>query len=34
VPIISQQEPTAADERAAAEIMERYRAVLSANFGV
>jgi xylulokinase len=34
VPIISQQEPTANDQRAAAEIMDRYRSVLSANFGV
>jgi xylulokinase len=34
VPIISQQEPTGNDQRAAAEIMDRYRSVLSANFGV
>jgi xylulokinase len=34
VPVISQLEPTAADQQAAAEIMDRYRSVLSANFGV
>jgi xylulokinase len=34
VPIISQQEPTADDQRAAGEIMDRYRSVLSANFGI
>jgi xylulokinase len=34
VPILSQQEPTADDQRAAGEIMDRYRSVLSANFGV
>ena len=34
VPVISQQEPTAADQHAAAEIMDRYRSVLKANFGV
>jgi xylulokinase len=33
VPVVSQQEPTAADQHAAAEIMERYRSVLSSNFG-
>jgi xylulokinase len=34
VPVISQQEPTPADQRAAAEIMHRYRSVLTVNFGV
>ena len=34
VPTISQQEATADDQRAAGEIMDRYRSVLSANFGV
>jgi xylulokinase len=34
VPVISQHEPTQADQRAAAEIMDRYRSVLAANFGV
>jgi xylulokinase len=34
VPVISQQEPTPADQRAAAEIMDRYRSVLTVNFGV
>jgi xylulokinase len=34
VPVISQQEPTQADQQAAAEIMDRYRSVLAANFGV
>jgi xylulokinase len=34
VPVLSQHEPTAADERAAKEISERYRSVLAANFGV
>jgi hypothetical protein len=34
VPVISQHEPTTADERAAAEIMDRYRSVLAANFGI
>jgi xylulokinase len=34
VPVISKHEPTADDQRAAAEIMERYRSVLAANFGV
>jgi hypothetical protein len=34
VPVISQQEPTATDQRASVEIMERYRSVLAAHFGV
>jgi hypothetical protein len=34
VPVISQHEPTAADQRAASEIMDRYRSVLAAHFGV
>jgi xylulokinase len=34
VPVISQLEPTAADQRAAEEIMDRYRSVLAAHFGV
>jgi xylulokinase len=34
VPVISKHEPTEADQRAAAEIMERYRSVLAAHFGV
>ena len=34
VPILSQHEPTAADQRAAKEISERYRSVLMAHFGV
>jgi xylulokinase len=34
VPVISQQEPTQADQQAAGEIMDRYRSVLAANFGV
>jgi xylulokinase len=34
VPVLSQHEPTAADQRAAIEIGERYRSVLAANFGV
>jgi len=34
VPIIAQQEPTAADQQSAAQIMERYRSVLAAHFGV
>jgi xylulokinase len=34
VPVISQQEPTQADQQVAAEIMDRYRSVLAANFGV
>ena len=34
VPVISQQEPTQADQQAAAEIMDRYRSVLASNFGV
>jgi hypothetical protein len=34
VPVISQQQPTASDQRAAGEIMERYRFVLAAHFGV
>jgi len=34
VPVISQQEPTGADQRAATEIMERYSSVLAAHFGV
>jgi xylulokinase len=34
VPVISQLEPTASDQRAATEIMDRYRSVLSAHFGV
>ena len=34
VPVISEQEPTAADQRAATEIMEAYRSVLAAHFGV
>ena len=33
VPVISQQEPTSADQRAAEEIMDRYRTVLAAHFG-
>jgi ribosomal protein S17E len=32
--VISKHEPTEADQRAAAEIMERYRSVLATNFGV
>jgi xylulokinase len=34
VPVISQQEPTAADQSAAAEIMDRYRSILATHFGV
>ena len=34
VPVISKHEPTEADRRAAAEIMERYRSVLTTHFGV
>ncbi|HKN45605.1 MAG TPA: FGGY-family carbohydrate kinase, partial [Propionibacteriaceae bacterium] len=34
VPVISQQEPTATDQRASVEIMERYRSVLTAHFGL
>jgi xylulokinase len=34
VPIIAQQEPTAADQQSAAQIMERYRSVLAAHFGI
>jgi xylulokinase len=34
VPVLSQHEPTAADQRAAEEISERYRSVLAAHFGV
>jgi hypothetical protein len=34
VPVLSQHEPTAADQRAAKEISERYRSVLAAHFGV
>jgi xylulokinase len=34
VPVISEQEPTAADQRAATEIMDAYRSVLAAHFGV
>ena len=34
VPVISQQEPTSTDQRASVEIMERYRSVLAAHFGV
>ena len=34
VPVISKHEPTEADQRAAAEIMERYRSVLASQFGV
>jgi xylulokinase len=34
VPVISQHEPTSADQRAASEIMDRYRSVLAAHFGV
>jgi xylulokinase len=34
VPVISQQEPTSTDQRTAAEIMDRYRSVLTVNFGV
>jgi xylulokinase len=34
VPIIAHQDPTAADQQSAAQIMERYRSVLAANFGV
>jgi xylulokinase len=34
VPVISQQEPTTADQLAASEIMDRYRSVLTNNFGV
>jgi xylulokinase len=34
VPVISQHDPTQADQQAAAEIMDRYRSVLAANFGV
>jgi xylulokinase len=34
VPVISHLEPTAADQLAAAEIMDRYRSVLTAHFGV
>src|SRR4029434_9113065 len=34
VPVISQQEPTTGDQRAASEIMDRYRSVLTSNFGV
>ncbi len=33
VPVLSQHEPTAADQRAASEIMERYSSVLAAHFG-
>jgi len=33
-PIIAHQDPTAADQQSAAQIMERYRSVLAANFGV
>jgi xylulokinase len=33
VPVISQHDPTQADQQAAAEIMDRYRSVLAANFG-
>jgi xylulokinase len=34
VPIIAQQEPTTADQQSAAQIMERYRSVLAAHFGI
>ena len=34
VPIIAHQDPTVADQQSAAEIMERYRSVLAANFGI
>jgi xylulokinase len=34
VPVISQQEPTSTDQRTAAEIMDRYRSVLTVNLGV
>ena len=34
IPVLSQHEPTAADQRAAKEIGERYRSVLAAHFGV
>jgi len=34
VPVLSQHEPTADDQRAAKEISERYRSVLAAHFGV
>jgi xylulokinase len=34
VPVISEQEPTAADQRAATETMDAYRSVLAAHFGV
>jgi hypothetical protein len=34
VPVLSQHEPTAADQDAAEEIGERYRSVLAAHFGV
>jgi xylulokinase len=34
VPVMSQHEPTSADQRAASEIMDRYRTVLAAHFDV
>jgi len=34
VPIVAHQDPTEADQQSAAQIMERYRSVLAANFGV